>query len=154
MKMLGHPIHPLLVHFPTALLPADLVLSILYHATGDASYYTAGFYCLVGGVVLGLPAAVSGLIDLVAIPKKDKSAIGLALYHGMLNGSILLVFGVLAWKAGQAFPAPWFTGLTAVIVKGILLLALFVGNYMGGKLIYKHHIGIQINQDPHANTAT
>ena len=154
MKLFGHPVHPLLIHFPTALLPMDLALSILYWSTGNESFYQAGSYCLWAGTALGLLAMLTGLVDLIGIPRADKKAIELALYHAFLNGLILLIFAVIAYKAWQVFPAPFFVATTGVAVKGVLILALFVGNYLGGRLIYTHHIGINLNRQTDGNPPT
>lgn len=143
MKLFDHPVHPLLIHFPTALLPMDLALSILYYTSGNISFYQAGFYSLVGGVVIGLLAALTGLLELFIIPKTDKKAITLALYHGFLNGAIIAIFAVITYKAWQIFPSPYFADEKGIIIKAILVISLFVGNYMGGRLIYKYHIGIK-----------
>src|SRR5829696_6824121 len=104
MKLFGHPVHPLFIHFPTALLPMDLVLSVLYTVTGNHSFYLAGFYCLAGGVLVGLPAIITGLIEIISMPKGNKKATTLALYHGFMNGTILLVFAIIGYKAWQIFP--------------------------------------------------
>ncbi|RYY00468.1 MAG: DUF2231 domain-containing protein [Gammaproteobacteria bacterium] len=142
MKLFGHPVHPLLIHFPTALLPMDLGLSVLYYTTDNASFYQAGAYCLWAGAALGLVAAVTGLIDFIAIPRTDKTAVALALYHGFLNGSLILIFAVIAYKSWQSFPLPFLPGIKGLVIKSVLVVALFVGNYLGGRLIYTHHIGI------------
>ena len=142
MKLFGHPVHPLLIHFPTALLPMDLGLSVLYYTTADASFYQAGAYCLWAGAALGILAAVTGLIDFIAIPRADKTAVALALYHGFLNGLLILIFAVIAYKSWQSFPSPFLVGIKGLIIKSILVITLFVGNYLGGRLIYTHHIGI------------
>ncbi|RYY94888.1 MAG: DUF2231 domain-containing protein [Chitinophagaceae bacterium] len=152
MKVFGHPVHPLLIHFPTALLPMDAVLTHLYCATGNESYYMAGAYCLWAGTALGLLAMVAGLIDALGIDRTDKPALLAALYHGFLNGLILLVYAVIAWRSAEAFPTPVLAGQQGAIVKSILVLALFVGNYLGGKLIYTHGIGINKKHPAHGNT--
>ena len=146
MKLFGHPIHPLLIHFPTALLPMDLVLSALYWSTSNSSFYQAGAYCLWAASALGLLAVVTGLIDLIAIPRSDKKAIALALYHGSTNGLLILIFAVIAYKAWLVFPSPFFTGGAQLIIKGVLVFALFVGNYLGGRLIYTYHVGINFKK--------
>lgn len=142
MKLFGHPVHPLMIHFPTALLPMDLVMTILFYKTGNPSFYEAGFYSLVGAAVIGIVAMLTGLVDLLNIPRSDKNAIAAGLYHSFLNGSIILVFAVIAFKAWQEFPSPYAAGLGGIVLKGILVALLFFGNYIGGNLIYRHHIGI------------
>jgi len=153
MKLFGHPVHPLFVHFPTALLPMDLGLTILYKSTGNASLYQAGVYCLSAGTAIGLFALMTGIIDLLAVPRSDKKAIGLALYHGCINGLVVMVFGIIAYKAWLAFPAPFFISGVQIAIKAILIIVLFVGNYLGGRLIYTYYIGIDLKKQTHGNSA-
>jgi uncharacterized membrane protein len=146
MRIFGHPIHPLLIHFPTALLPMDFVLSSLYLITGNVSFYNAGAYCLWAGTTAGLLAMFTGLIDLAGIPRSNKAALALAIYHGAVNGLIILIFAIIAYKSWQVFPLISMASFAGVTVKGFLVFALFIGNFLGGKLIYTHHIGLTFNK--------
>ena len=143
MRFFGHPIHTMIIHFPTALLPADLVLSILYFETGNASYGPAAFYCMIGGVALGLLAMITGLLDLLLIKKEQKDALAAGLLHGFINAVVIILYGVLAYKAWQLYPAIVKPAINTLIIKGIAVFILLVGNYIGGTLIYKHRIGIK-----------
>ncbi|HEU4903306.1 MAG TPA: DUF2231 domain-containing protein [Flavisolibacter sp.] len=151
MKLFGHPLHPLLIHFPTALLPMDLALTFLYHTNNNESFYQAGAYCLWAGTAVGLLAIVTGLPDLLAIPRTHKKAMALGLYHGALNGSIILSFAVIAYRSWQVFPTPSLAGIAGLVTKGILVVTLFVGNYMGGRLIYTHHVGLNLKTESNEN---
>jgi uncharacterized membrane protein len=142
MKVFGHPVHPLLIHFPTALLPMDLAFSLFSYYKQNASFSEAGLYCLIGAVLIGFIAIITGLSDLLGIPRNNKPAIALALYHGAVNGAIILAFALIGYKAWQAYPQVQIPSTAMIVIKSILILALFIGNYMGGKLIYKHHMGI------------
>jgi predicted heme/steroid binding protein/uncharacterized membrane protein len=51
-----HP-HPMVVHFPIALYFSSVFFNILFLATKDRSFETAGLYCLVGAVLF-MPAAM------------------------------------------------------------------------------------------------
>lgn len=143
MKMFGHPLHLMLVHFPSALLPMDVVFSILGYYRKDPSFLTAAFFCLVAGVLAGIVAFVTGLFDLLRIPKEKKTATGTAIIHGFINTMVVLFFGVFAYKAWQEYPLINEPPPSAIIIKSILVLILFAGNYLGGKLIFTHHIGIK-----------
>lgn len=151
MKLLGHPIHPLMIHFPTALLPMDFVLSLLSHLKNDPSFSLAGFYCLFGGVLFGFAALLTGLIELIYIPKTNKQALATGLYHGFVNGIVILVFAVMAYQGWKSYPQTNLPTIIIIAIKGILNLTLFIGNYMGGRLIYKYHIGLNINPKEHGN---
>jgi uncharacterized membrane protein len=141
MKILRHPLHVMLIHFPTALLPMDLVLSYLFYRTGNESFGSAAFYCLIGGVALGLLAGITGLIDLLLI--KDKIAMGAALIHGGINLTAILIFSVFAYKSWNLYPQIQLPTIAILAVKSVTVIFMFVGNFLGGKLIFKHHIGIE-----------
>lgn len=141
MKFLNHPVHVMLIHFPTALLPMDLVLSYLFYRTGNESFGPAAFYCLIAGVGLGLLSGITGLIDLVTI--KDKTAMGAAFIHGGINLTAILVFSVFAYKSWNLYPQIQPPTITVLIVKLLTIIFIFVGNYLGGRLIFKRHIAIE-----------
>lgn len=142
MKVFGHPIHVMLIHFAVGLLPMDLVLSYLSYQFHEPSFTTAAFYSLIGGVITGYVALLTGLLDLLTIPKENKIALGTGLLHGFINGTVILVYSVFAYKAWQAYPQLTAPTLAALLVKGLLVISLLIGNFLGGKLIYKHHVGI------------
>jgi uncharacterized membrane protein len=144
MKMLGHPFHMMLIHFPTALLPMDILLSFLAYYNKDSSLMMAAFYCIAVGVLTGLLAIITGLIDLLMIPKENKAGPGTALIHGFINGTVLLLFGVFAYKSWKIYPDLSIPALPIILIKTALLITLFIGNYLGGKLILQHHIGVKI----------
>jgi uncharacterized membrane protein len=141
MKIFKHPLHVMLIHFPTALLPMDLVLSYLFYKTGNESFGAAAYYCLIGGVVLGLLSGVVGFIDLVNI--KDRTVMAAALVHGGINLTAVLIFSVFAYKEWNLYPQIEMPSITIMTVKLISIIFIFVGNYLGGKLIFKHHIAIE-----------
>ena len=140
MKFLGHPLHMMLIHFPTALLPMNVVLDAIGFYKDDASFFQAANYCLWGGVLSGLVAMVTGLIDTIRIPKEKKEAVGTAMIHGVVNTTVLLFFALLAYRSWQAYPEIGRPGLNSLIIKSILLLVLFAGNYLGGKLVIGHQL--------------
>lgn len=144
MKILKHPLHLMLIHFPTALLPMDLVLSYLFFRSGNENYGNAAFYCLVVGVTLGLLSGITDFIDLVLI--KNKTAMAAAFVHGGINLSAILVFSVFAYKSWNLYPHLSIPTITILIVKFATVLFMLVGNYLGGKLIFKHHIAIENNE--------
>lgn len=141
MKLFGHPVHPLLIHFPTALLPMDLVLSWLRHFGKIDPDGRAAFYCLAGGVATGVLAMLSGLPEAAQAARKGKQALDTMLVHACVNGLVILIYAALLYRAlkngfGDIPSATLLTGKT------FLLLFLFAGNYAGGRLIYHFKIGI------------
>jgi uncharacterized membrane protein len=143
MKFLGHPIHTMIIHFPTALLPMDLVMSFLYYKTGNASFGSAAFYCVLGAVAIGILAMLTGLIDLIGFKPEQKPALGTGLLHGFINGTVIIIYGVIAYKGWKVYPEIPLPTIAMLVVKAVAVLTLLVGNYYGGSLIYKHRIGIK-----------
>ena len=143
MKIFGHPLHVMVIHFPVGLLPMELVLSFLAYYTGNASFPTAAAYSLFGGVLMGYAAILTGLLDLLAIPKEQKATLGAGLLHGFVNGMVVLIYSIFAYKAWQAYPRFDQPTLPILLLKLLLVLSLFIGNFLGGNLIYKHRIGLQ-----------
>lgn len=132
----------MLIHFPAALLPADLVLSFLFYYTGTSSYGQSAFYCLVGGTVLGWLSAITGLTDLVGA-REQKPALNTMLLHGGINLAVVMGFSVFAWKSWKLFPLLQAPTTLTLLVKSMLVLLLLLGNYLGGRLILKYHIAVE-----------
>lgn len=84
MKLFGHPVHLMLIHFPAALFPMELVCYFIFYKTGNSSFGNASFYATFGGVLLGWVAIVTGTIDLIII-KDDGAVQAKALIHGTIK---------------------------------------------------------------------
>ena len=143
MKIFKHPLHVMLIHFPTALLPMDALFSFFAYYNKDSSFLLAAYYCLIAGILSGGLALITGIIDLLLIKKDNKVAIGTALIHGFINGTVILFYGIFAYRSWQQFPQLSMPALPGLILKLALLSILFVGNYLGGKLILQHRIGVK-----------
>ena len=143
MKLFGHPLHMMLIHFPTALLPMDVFLSFFAYYNNDSSLLPAAFFCMAGGVLLGLVAILTGVIDLLLIKKDKKPALATAVIHGFINTTVLLFFGIFVYRGWKIYPEINMPQMSILITKAVLVIVLFGGNYLGGKLILHHHIGIK-----------
>jgi len=62
-KLLGHPIHPMLIVLPLGLFIAAVVFDALYLWRGSPTFATVAYWNIAAGVVGGLLAAVFGLIE-------------------------------------------------------------------------------------------
>src|SRR3954463_4276838 len=91
VKLMGHPVHPMLIVLPLGLLSLGVVFDIVYLVTNDATFAEVAFWDIAAGIVGGLLAAVFGLIDWLAIPK-DTRAKRLGLWHGGGNVVIVILF--------------------------------------------------------------
>lgn len=145
-KVGGHPIHPMLVPFPIALLTATLVCDIVFLATANPFWATAAIWALGAGVVTGALAAVAGLADFLGNARIR--ALRDAWHHFAGNAAVLVLsFANLyvRWSAVSvdAKVAPWGIVLSAVVT-GLLLYT----GWKGGEMVYRHLVGVTAAPQP------
>jgi uncharacterized membrane protein len=126
----------MLVHFPVALWPAHEFLHIFASKLPPGSAAVVGFWLLLAGTAVGWTAAFTGLSDLLSELKTNpgKSLRG-GFIHASINGSVLCGFSVIAAYEYSIYPAITH-GIGFLAAETSLLLALVVGNYFGGTMIW------------------
>jgi uncharacterized membrane protein len=135
----GHPLHPILVPAPAALLPASLVLDLMYFVTRKKSYADAAYYNMVGGFFGGLAAGVAGAIDYFSIPTKTKTK-NIANIHASLNLAVFGLYSVnLLLRRGKRVP----TGTLPLLLSAIGSAGIFVSAWYGGEMVYKHGVRVK-----------
>ncbi len=135
----GHPIHPMLIPFPIAFLLGAFVFDLVGVQSGVAGWYVAGKYLAGAGLVMGLAAAVPGLIDYLWSVPPDSSAKRHARTHLLLNVTVLVLFALAFWVRGAPGvpPDPPILGLELI---GAALLCW--SGFIGGTLAYRNQIGV------------
>jgi uncharacterized membrane protein len=142
-KWLGHPLHPILVHIPTALWPAALVFDILANtsAGGSRALVQTSFYAILFGLVVAVLAVPAGLADWWDI-KRDKPAWKIGLYHMGLNLSIAVLQLInLLLRLGDLATAT-YVGALPLALSAISTLGLLASGYLGGMMVYDYGINI------------
>jgi uncharacterized membrane protein len=139
LKLLGHPIHPVLVTLPIGLFTAGLIFDLLYMIGNDPVFAQAAFWVILLGVVGGLAAAVFGLLDWLTIPGGTRAK-RVGLVHGAGNAVIVLLFLWNLWlrvpdSAYQPDVLPFLLTLLGI---GIALVTA----WLGGELVYRLHVGV------------
>jgi uncharacterized membrane protein len=143
MKILGHPWHIMLIHFPTALFPMDLVCSIVAYNSNDHSFVSASYYAMLGGVILGVLAIVTGAMDLLAAYRNRPETVNRVLIHGSINGVVVAGYFILAVLAWEQYPALVQDGAGKIILKAGFVSFMFAGNFLGGRLILKDRLAVE-----------
>ncbi len=133
----------MLIHFPSALLPMDVVCYAIYYFTGNTSFVFASFYALAGAVVTGWLSILFGSLDIISIAPENRQAIKKALLHGGINITIIIIYTVMACSVYKRFPQLPVVSTTILVTKAFLVTCMVIGNYIGGSLILKHKIGIE-----------
>lgn len=134
----------MLVAFPLGLLVSSLVWDILFLVTVDPMWAAISFWCIIGGLVGGLLAAVPGLVDWLGIPRGTR-AWRIGLWHMLLNVALLGLFAVsaaLRWAGGYEMP-----GLGRMIWGWIALAIGVVSAWLGGELVER--LGVAVYEDAH-----
>ncbi len=137
-KVLGHPIHPMLIVFPLGLLATSLIFDLIRAAGGGASFSRAAVYMIAAGIVGGLFAAVFGLVDWIAIPQGTRAKRVGAL-HGLANLIIVVLF-ILSWGIRYADPEAQSAPAVILSVCGVLLA--LVSGWLGGELVDRLGVGV------------
>ncbi|KWX08277.1 membrane protein, partial [Carbonactinospora thermoautotrophica] len=94
-RMLGHPVHPMLVVLPLGLLIGAVLFDILYLIFGGTTFPLVAGYTMAAGIIGGLVAGVFGLVDWMAIPPRTRAR-RIGTLHGLGNVLVLVLFG-LSW---------------------------------------------------------
>jgi uncharacterized membrane protein len=135
----GHPIHPMVIHFPVAALIGLMGADLAYLWTGDAFWLRMAIWLAGVGAVGGWIASIAGLVDLLTVRRVRRLIT--AWMHAVL-AVMLLSLATLNWllrlsDAGGDTVMPWGLGLS-------LLTGLFIGlaSYLGGRLVYEYAVGV------------
>jgi uncharacterized membrane protein len=142
-KLLGHPVHPLLVAFPLGLLVTAVIFDVIRLVTGVTDFDIAAYWCIAGGVGGGVAAAVFGLWDWAAIPASTRAK-RIGAWHGAGNAIALALFAVSWWlRAGSTGYTPGVAAFVLSLAAGIMA----VTGWLGGELVHRLGVGA----DPGAN---
>lgn len=132
-----HPIHPMLVALPIGLWVFALVCDVVRAAGGNDAWPTVAIYCIAGGIVGAVAAAVPGLIDYFSI---DEAAMRrIAILHLAVNLGALVIFAINLWIRFR-LPAESRLPLGLSIVG---VLAIGVGGWLGGEMVYVKGMAVE-----------
>src|SRR6185369_9940958 len=95
-KLLGHPIHQMLIPFPFGLLATAVIFDIIYLLWGNPTMVTVSYWMIAAGIVGAIIAAPFGLIDFLAIPQGTRAK-SVGLVHGLGNVIVLVLFLASCW---------------------------------------------------------
>jgi uncharacterized membrane protein len=134
----GHPLHPLIVTFPIAFLTSVLATDLAYWFTGDAFWARASFWLLIGGLLTGIVAALTGMSDFLKIERVRQHSAGWAHMVGNVAALVLaLISLVLRWgnQTGAILP-------TGLILSLLIATLLGITGWYGAELIYRHKVAV------------
>jgi uncharacterized membrane protein len=137
-KLLGHPIHQVLIVFPFGLLATAVIFDVIRLITGTPRWAEISFWLIAAGIIGGLVAALFGLIDWLGIPSGTRAK-RVGLLHGVGNVVVVLLFAG-SWLARRDnVTAPEGFALVLSFAGGALAL---VTGWLGGELVSRLGIGV------------
>ena len=138
-KLLGHPIHQMLIVFPLGLLVMAVIFDALAYFTGNLDLGTAAYWMIAAGVISGLVAAVFGAIDFMAIPDNTRAK-RVGMLHGAGNVVVVLLFAIAFWMRMDND-----AHLADTVSFGLMFVATLIGSvtgWLGGELVDRLAVGV------------
>lgn len=140
-------IHPMIVHFPIALLIVGFLADIVGMVIKKDFFNRAGFYLLILGTLGVIAAYISG--DLAGDGVVEAGALGTALE--LHESAALISLWLMVGTAFVRIAAVLLNKYNGVI-KILAFILFFAGvisiartGYYGGELVFKHAAGVQLN---------
>ena len=137
-KLLGHPIHQMLIVFPLGLLAMALIFDIIHLATGVGYWSEIAYWMIAAGIIGGLVAAPFGLIDWLSIPAGTRAK-RIGAWHGGGNLIVVVLYAASWWFRREAPQNPMT--LAYLLSFGGGLIALVTG-WLGGELVNRLSVGV------------
>jgi uncharacterized membrane protein len=138
VKVLGHPIHQMLIVLPLGLLSGVVIFDVVHLLTGGEQWAIVSYWLIPAGVLTGLAAAVFGFLDWTKIPSRTRAK-RIGAVHGV--GNVIVV---------TLFTASWLVrGTPAVDPAALALVLSFAGGglamvtgWLGGELVDRLGVGV------------
>jgi uncharacterized membrane protein len=140
MRLLGHPIHQMLIVFPLGLLATAVLFDVIHLVSTDEQRFEGlAYWLIVSGIVGGLVASPFGTLDWLKIPAGTRAK-RIGAIHGLGNVVVLALFAVSALLRTSDLalePPPIayvlsFAGATGAVVTG----------WLGGELVDRLGVGV------------
>jgi uncharacterized membrane protein len=142
-----HPLHPALAHFPLALWLCSAAADAAGFLGAGAQWWAWSHRALAAGLVLALPAVAAGAVELGLrrIPRAAVNSVA-AHFACMLLAFLcfLISYGLRGGHAPSAPAAP----TVALVFSALGVVAVLLGGWFGGTLVYRFGIGAQPGADP------
>jgi uncharacterized membrane protein len=134
-------VHPLIVHFPIALLPAAALLYVLAWLARKESWAWTGLWLLGLGTLGAAAAVASGLYGAEGVMVAPAVREHLLVNHERIMIGVLALSVILSVWAWLARPMPLKGGAVFLLLLAVLLAGLTVGADFGGRMVYDYNAG-------------
>lgn len=145
-KLLGHPSHPMFVHFPIAFYIGALGFDVLSRVGSFDAAPVAATWLIAGAALVWVPLVVTGLVDWAGTRKGGKVR-KTANRHMVLQlsaAALFLVSLILRWPDREIAEAKTIW----IALESVGTVLMLAGNWFGGMLVYR--IGMRVGETPAA----
>jgi len=136
-KILGHPIHPMLVPFPIVFFISAFATDLLFVVDGSPGWATASKWLLGAGIAGAGLAALAGLTDFAG--DRRIRALPDAWMH-MIGNVIAVALEALSFFLRLGSVEVTTPG---ILLSGIAVAILAFTGWKGGELVFRHGVGVE-----------
>jgi uncharacterized membrane protein len=139
IKLLGHPVHPMLITVPAGLFIVAAVLDIVDAFVAATWISTVTYWNIAIGIVAAVVAAIFGAADWTNIPRYTRAK-KIGAIHGLGNlAAVSLFFVAIMLRMDELRRAP---STTALALEVIAFALLGVSGWLGGELVDRLGVGV------------
>lgn len=135
-----HPLHPIFVHVPIALLGTSFGFDAAALVMNDPIFWTIAFWNIAVGCSVSILTVVTGLIDSRVIPEKSDAQPPLTRHLLVMLGGLSAYGSSLVARGGPGVPIG-YAMVATLVLEGVGLGLLAFGGWLGGELVYRHGVG-------------
>lgn len=137
-----HPIHPMLVHFPIALLTTGWLFDLLAVWRQDERLRESGWYLSITGLLSAGAAVVTGHFAEEAVEHSGIPKPAIEIHEELTFVAAGIFAALVAWRFAMRMGLMPEKRVLVLVVGAVGLLVLFVASYFGGDLVYRYGAGV------------
>lgn len=141
LRVLGHPVHVPLTHFPLALWTMAFLGDLVYFWKQDPFWWKFAFWTILLGFAVACLTLLTGFYDYFFIPQDKPLALDAATRHMMVMLTAACFFGASLYFHWGETPVGSTRQIGAVACSGLGTLLLHWGGWLGGHLVYHFRVG-------------
>jgi uncharacterized membrane protein len=137
MRVFGHPLHPMLVHFPIALWTVAVGAYVLTAAGAGETIAMVAKFTNGAGLVMAMFAMLAGLFELRSVAS-DSGAMQVAIWHMMIMSTVWICFLAAMLLSTATGLDLWTAQVGAVACAGMGFLLMTIG-----RLVYEFGVAVK-----------
>jgi len=127
-------IHPVLVHFSTALVPASLASDVLGKYLNRSSLTAAAWWMVLYGAIATPVTAFAGWMWSGQFPASASEHMSGLSAHMWLGFALIFLFGAMALWRAKTFTISQKPGNTYLVFGALVVAALMYQGFLGGQM--------------------